>query len=664
MVSPQGSALQFPREKPIEYWMTVSAGSGSSEDSQRVWFRRYWLFAVGAILLLCLAAFSGIRHWDFFHRPLVRVAYNRFPPYVDVGPHGVPVGFAVETLTQAARRARVDIRWVEIPGSAEDAFFAGKADLYPLMTVTPERQSQLHMSPPWWENQFALISTSGAEIQDAAAANGKAIATRAGIIKTLSLRLFPGARFVEMTTLQEMEAALCAKRTDGFLSDVRLLQTQLLQRTAGCEGQALYALSVPDSRLALGTASTKAAASANDRIFREIAKLALDGTLSRTAAAWGIFAPFDTARLKQVVDAEANETILTRVLIATLFVLTLSLIQTNMVRRSKRVAESAQADAKEMQDRFNEFMKHTPTITFIKDEQGQVIYSNEEFWCDRESVGNGGPAGWAERSIDEIGRQLILRDEEVLKLGVGVEVTEMLHNRDGTTRHFLVLKFPFRGAAGKRFLRGVALDVTAKVLAKKELEHYAKSDPLTGLPNRRNFMESLETALQKGLHNERIAVGFADLDGFKLVNDLMGHDVGDDLLKQVAARLKQVCGETDMVARLGGDEFTFFLTEVFPGAIQQITRSMQSALEEPFWFGGREIVISASIGVSLFPDHGATSAQLLHNADSAMYVAKRNGRGRIQHYSRVPGVEQKSGGEEIVRTDVGFCFGLLAQPDG
>ena len=631
--------------------MAVSAGTEGSTDRRTTWFRRYRFAAASLIVLLCLAVVLGIRGWSVLHRPLVRVAYNRFPPYVDVGPRGVPVGFAVEILTQAARQAKIDIRWVEIPGSADQAFSEGKADLYPLMTVTPERELQFHMSAPWWENQFALISTKGREIRNASAARGKVIATRVGVIQTLSTRLYPGAHFVEMVTLEEMEAALCRRQIDGFFSDVRLLQAQLFQRTTNCAGQALYAASVPDSRLFLGTGSTKAAASANDKIFKQIAKLALDGTLSRTAGAWGIFSPFDTGRLKQVVDAETNEAILAGVLIATLLILTLSLIQTNMVRQSKRVAESAQADSKETQDRFNEFMKHTPTITFIKDEKGHVVYSNEEFWCRRESTVNKGPTGREAGSLDGISQKLLLGDAEVLNSGNGIEVTETLHSRDGATRHFLVLKFPFRGAGGARLLGGVALDVTARVLAEKELEYYAKSDLLTGLPNRRSFMVSLETALQKSyLRNERIAVGFADLDGFKRVNDLMGHDVGDDLLKQVAARLKHACMESDMVARLGGDEFTFFLAEVFPNAVHQTARAMLNALEKPFSIGGREIVISASIGVSLFPDHGSTAMQLLRNADYAMYLAKRNGKGRIQFWSPLQDAPDQSAEEREAHT--------------
>lgn len=217
------------------------------------------------------------------------------------------------------------------------------------MTITPQREALFYMSPPWWENQFVLVSTEAREIPDAAAARGKAIAD-------------------------------CNQKVDGFFSDVRLLQTQLLQRTEGCAGQALHETSVLDSGLFLGTASTKAMASANDRIFREIAKLALDGTLSGKAARWGVFSPYDTSHLKGIVDAEAHEKLFAWVLAATLLVLALSVMQTTAIRRAKRQAESAQAEAKEMQYRFDEFMKHTPAITFIKDEKGRVVYSNEEFY--------------------------------------------------------------------------------------------------------------------------------------------------------------------------------------------------------------------------------------------------------------------------------------------
>ncbi len=605
------------------------------------------LLAAGLVVSLCLA---GLLLRNAFQRPLVRVGFNEFPPYVDRGPDGAPVGFAVEVLSQAARRAKVDLRWVEIEGSADKAFSEGKADMYPLMTITPERETRFYMSAPWWENQFALISTEGREIRDAAGARGKLIGTRVGVIKALSLGLFPGAKFVDMTTLDQMETALCEKKIDGFLSDVRLLESQLLQRNGKCAGQALHAATVPGSKLSLGTASTRAFASANEKIFREIAELALDGTLSRAAANRGVFMPYDTARLKRVLDAETREKQMAWALVATLLILTLSVVQTTIVRRAKRETESAQSIASEMQNRFDEFMRHTPTITFIKDEKGRVVYSNEEYCCrwapmpvaeqtGADAKADGGAvegvvAGGDTPMPSAISRQFACRDSDVMDSGTGVEVTETVRGRDGRNRHFLVAKFPFLGRAGARFLGGVALDVTARILAEKELERQARHDLLTGLPNRRSFMSALGQALQQSqATNDRLAVGFVDLDGFKRVNDLMGHEAGDELLKQVAMRLKALCGEPEMVARLGGDEFTLLVRGATATGVRRMAGAVLQALDETFRIDGKEVFISASIGISLFPEHGSSSRQLLRNADSAMYLAKANGRRRVEFWS-------------------------------
>ena len=125
----------------------------------------------------------------------------------------------------------------------------------------------------------------------------------------------------------------------------------------------------------------------------------------------------------------------------------------------------------------------------------------------------------------------------------------------------------------------------------------------------------------------------------------MGHEAGDDLLKLVAARLNHVGRKSDVIARLGGDEFTFFLTEVFPNEIQRTTTAMLRAFDTPFRIGGRDIVISASFGVSLFPDHGSTATQLLRNADSAMYLAKQNGKARIEFWSGSRDVQEHTAEE-------------------
>jgi diguanylate cyclase (GGDEF)-like protein len=591
------------------------------------WLQRDRLrLSIGLAAVIILACVSTGAHSGAATPTVWRVAYNDYPPYVSPGPDGIPIGFAAEIFTAAARKAHVEFRWVEIPGGADKAFAAGTADVYPLMTINPARESEFYMSLPWWENHFALISNERRVIPDARAANGKLIGTRLGAVEDLTQRLFPGAKFVRFPTLASMEEGLCSQAIDGFVSDIRLLQGQLLKRTPVCAGQELHITSIPDSKLNLGTGSTKAAAEANDRIFREIAKLALNGSLSRSAAKWGVYTPYDTTRLRQTLEAEAKEQFLIWVVGAMLVILAISLFQTNMVRRAKREMEWAQAKARETQLRFDEFMKHTPAINFIKDEKGRLVYSNEVLRGDK--IGPPTSAGTPSFFISE---RLCQGDEEVLALGRGVETTETIRVADGTSRHFLVLKFLFGTAAGAKLLGGVALDVTARILAEKELEFHAKSDNLTGLPNRRCFMTELGKALDAAhSKSERVAVGFIDLDGFKRVNDLLGHEAGDELLKRAAARLKQICAWPDTVARLGGDEFTFFLRDVDAARLHKTTRAILESLREVFRIGGQDVSVSASIGVSVFPEQGTNSQQLLRNADLAMYAAKKNGKGRIE----------------------------------
>lgn len=613
--------------------MRVSGSWNSGSGRLRpIWL--WWLACAGVIVLVAAVGFARVHRWSPFRHPVVRIAYNEFPPYLDKGPGGTPVGFAAEMIIQAARNAAIDISWVEIHGSADKAFDEGRADLYPLMTITPERESQFHMSAPWWENQFALISTEGRAITDRESAKDKVIATRIGLIQTLSQKLYPEARWVNMFTIREMENALCEHKVDGFFSDMRLLQRQLLRRTKECAGQSLQVTSIPSSRLFLGTGSTKAAASVNDRLFREIAKLALDGTLSQAASNWGIYMPYNTAHLKQVVDAETRARLMGRVLLATLLILSLSLTQTVLIRRAKQRADSARAEAKEIHDWFDEFMRHTPTVAFIKDAQRRVVYSNEEFSCRGDVTKASDDGTQPTLPATALSRQLMRGDEEVLEMGRGVELMESLRSPDGANRHFLVLKFPFRSVAGAKFIGGVALDITARIKAEKELEIHATSDILTGLPNRRVFMLELSRALQACQNQgQPLAVGFVDLDGFKKVNDLLGHEVGDELLKQVAGRLRQGCREADIVARLGGDEFTFLLRAVSLIEAQQFMERVLIHLEEPFSIDGNQVEIAASIGVSVFPEHGRTSQELLRMADGAMYSAKRNGKSRVETWS-------------------------------
>lgn len=171
-------------------------------------------------------------------------------------------------------------------------------------------------------------------------------------------------------------------------------------------------------------------------------------------------------------------------------------------------------------------------------------------------------------------------------------------------------------------------DITAIKNSEHELAHLAHHDPLTDLPNRLLFTDRAEQALASAQHHKRgCALLLLDLDHFKIINDSLGHNVGDQLLKLVGERLKGLLGPGVTLARLGGDEFAV-LAESCPqvGQAAALAQRMLEAMKQPFIFDGHQLFISASIGISLFPNDALSAEQLLRNADSALFKAKSAGR--------------------------------------
>ncbi len=168
----------------------------------------------------------------------------------------------------------------------------------------------------------------------------------------------------------------------------------------------------------------------------------------------------------------------------------------------------------------------------------------------------------------------------------------------------------------------------AKRDAEARIQHMALIDDLTGLPNRRLLGDRLSQSLAKAKRENRmLALLYIDLDGFKLVNDSLGHSVGDFLLGEVAQRLKTRFRESDTLARIGSDEFTLILDHIHNVAdTERTAENVLEVLKAPFAIEGHAIRITASIGISIFPDHGEEGGQLLQQADCAMYEAKRRGK--------------------------------------
>ena len=161
---------------------------------------------------------------------------------------------------------------------------------------------------------------------------------------------------------------------------------------------------------------------------------------------------------------------------------------------------------------------------------------------------------------------------------------------------------------------------------RKKLAFYAYHDVLTGLYNRAAFMRHLTRTLERTPKQDGACLLFIDLDGFKAVNDQYGHAVGDALLKEVAARLRQNLGQGDVAGRLGGDEFTVLLTATSLSRALNTTRTLLEVLEAPAEVQGKSLRVGASIGVAAYPHHAGDAETLIKCADNAMYAAKRGGK--------------------------------------
>lgn len=195
---------------------------------------------------------------------------------------------------------------------------------------------------------------------------------------------------------------------------------------------------------------------------------------------------------------------------------------------------------------------------------------------------------------------------------------------------------PIRNARGEiGYYVSTGRDVTERKNYESELEHQANYDTLTALPNRNLLQDRLGQALTYARrHARQLAVLFLDLDFFKNINDSLGHDAGDLLLKQVAARLTDCVREGDTVARQGGDEFVVILSDIEEEEdVTAVTRKILKAFADPFSIGSHELYVTCSIGIALYPKDGEDIQSLLKNSDAALYRAKEQGRNNSQFYT-------------------------------
>ena len=220
---------------------------------------------------------------------------------------------------------------------------------------------------------------------------------------------------------------------------------------------------------------------------------------------------------------------------------------------------------------------------------------------------------------------------------IGVCGREVVATRKNGEQFPMELSVSEMVLGGLRYFVGIVRDITERKLAEEKIAHLAHYDYLTDLPNRALFVDSLVHCIAMARRNSfKTAVLFLDLDGFKKVNDTLGHDAGDLLLRSVSKRLKATIRASDTVARVGGDEFIFVLNEI--GSDENaalMANKIIIALSEPFELKGQQCHVGGSIGISIYPDASTDTETLIKQADNAMYLAKQSGKNTYKFYRDV-----------------------------
>lgn len=277
----------------------------------------------------------------------------------------------------------------------------------------------------------------------------------------------------------------------------------------------------------------------------------------------------------------------------------------------------------------------------VVDPKGRLIYLNRVAekltgWSREEALGR--PVEQIFFIFDGITRerakspaQRAIREGRTVELALG----SVLVRRDGSDMAIEDSAAPIRNSLGE--IAGAVIvfhDARQSGAALEKMHHLAQHDFLTGLPNRMLLMERLTQAIGMAKrHGKQLALLFLDLDYFKQINDSYGHGVGDHLLQEVAAEIEACVRGTDTVSRHGGDEFVILLTEIVErqDAIC-VAEKLLAQFALPRVIDGNDLQVNLSIGISVYPDNGEDAETLMHNADTAMYTTKGNGRNSYQFF--------------------------------
>lgn len=289
---------------------------------------------------------------------------------------------------------------------------------------------------------------------------------------------------------------------------------------------------------------------------------------------------------------------------------------------------------RESEERYRSLFNDSHDAIYVTRKDGTFVDANKAFFD---------LFGYSKEEVLRLNaKSAYLNEEDMKKFKEVIQTKDyvkdfemILKKHDGSVMDCLVTVTLKRNENGEIIgYQGVIRDITATKRTEEMIRHMAYHDALTGLPNRVLFNDRLVMAMANGMRREKkVAVMMLDLDKFKQVNDVLGHKIGDMLLKSVADRLRETLRKNDTVARMGGDEFLIILPEIcdISDAVN-VAEKIVSAFQAPFMLENHELLITTSVGLAVYPENGSDAETITKNADIAMYQAKRLGKNKCVCY--------------------------------
>jgi diguanylate cyclase (GGDEF)-like protein/PAS domain S-box-containing protein len=323
-----------------------------------------------------------------------------------------------------------------------------------------------------------------------------------------------------------------------------------------------------------------------------------------------------------------------------------SIVQRYALQQALNEKDKASAGLRASEELFRAFMNASPFLSYIKDAAGRLLFYNRSF-AQRFGVTE---YAWLGRTDEQLWSRSLTKsvrthDLEVMAGGRMVETEEQIRASDGTISSLRSFKFPCHDSAGNMLLAGVAVDVSAEVAHKAELERYhrdleeandqlrklAVTDELTGLRNRRSFEERLVMEFSMARRRKReLSVLLIDVDNFKQINDRWGHAAGDEVLRRLGMVLRTTVRLPDLPARYGGEEFVVLLPESGEESAMGLARRVMQRVATEDW---ENEPLTISVGMAAMNESLENGFQLVELADEALYAAKRAGKNRVMVYS-------------------------------